>query len=188
MNACHVCVLSPGRARAHVPRYCCMIYAELSLSFSIFSVLPPSRASAEIHSRADKWLNTRHEMTSISRLDAQGVPGGISAGHFCFCHRSSSVRATVIGRRSLLPSVPPSRLNLLFVSSEPHACTCSLPLRLIGKQEGRRDGRKEGRKEGRRKGKNALAPRSRLTARMDGWTGGRRAGGGRASRSETRTD
>ena len=95
-----VCVcLAPCR----VP-YCFMIYAELSLSFSISSLAPRSMwASAEIHSRADKWLNTCP--LSLSTMHSVFVPGEhereerISVGRFC--RRSSSV----IGQRCL--SLPP---------------------------------------------------------------------------------
>ena len=136
MNTSHVCLcvcLAPCR----VP-YCFMIYAELSLSFSISSRGPRSMwASAEIHSRADKWLNTcplslstmsveheREERTSVGR----------------FCRRSSSV----IGQQRCLPlSLSPWRPNLLFdrLRRRMHARTCSLPLRLIGKEEKDREGR-----------------------------------------------
>ena len=67
-----VCVLSPSRARAHVPRYCCMIYAELSLSFSIFP-LPrrPQKSTLELTNGSIPDMTTSISMHRASREEFQ---------------------------------------------------------------------------------------------------------------------
>ena len=133
MCAC-VC-LAPSR----VP-YCFMIYAELSLSFSISSLAPPARCG-----RLQKsTLELTNGSIPVLYLSLRCIPGEhereerISVGHFC--RRSSSV----IGQQRCLPlSLSPWRPNLLFdrLRRRMHARTCSLPLRLIGKEEKDREGR-----------------------------------------------